>query len=103
MVAFSDPGAPETVTQRTMDPGPIEGRAEVSTGYSVKLKTLYLRFGLLAVPPRASWCSKFDSSAALRRSRCLEDDEGREEIQDCSKPLQSEHEKARNPRQVIQE
>ncbi len=49
MVAFRDPGAPETVTQRTMDPGPIDVRAEVSAGYSVKLKTLYLRFGLSAV------------------------------------------------------
>jgi len=53
MVAFSDPGAPETVTQRAMDPGPTDVRAEVSTGYNVKLKTLYLRFGLLAVPPQS--------------------------------------------------
>ncbi len=49
---MSDPGAPETVIQRTMDPGPIEVRDEVNAGYSVRLKTLYLRFRLVAVPPQ---------------------------------------------------
>ncbi len=32
MVAFNDPGAPETVIQRTMDPGPIDVMDEVSAG-----------------------------------------------------------------------
>ena len=50
MVAFSDPGAPETVTQRTTDPGPMEVIDEVNVGYSVKLNTLYRRFGLSVVP-----------------------------------------------------
>ena len=40
IVALSEPGAPETVIQRTIDPGPIEVIDEVRAGYRVKLYTL---------------------------------------------------------------
>ncbi len=51
MVAFRVParfpGAPLTVTQRLIEPVPLEFKSKASGGLSVKLRIVYLRLGLV--------------------------------------------------------